>query len=266
MWRIGRERVLLAAGPAALLLQLAHPLIAAAVAAHGEFRSDPFQRLRSTLDSTLLIAFGDRAQATGAAARVAATHRRVTGRLASTCGRFPVGSPYSASDPSLAVWVHATLVVTALDAFHRFVSPLGPGDRARYYQEAKRFASMFGVPQEALPETYEGFEGYVLATQEETLHVGRVARELASDILRPGSAGPVLGLMATPIPVLTAGLLPTTIRRAYGLAWNARERWSFHACSLLFRAAVRMAPPRVRFWPHYLDARRRSEELGAMRV
>jgi len=49
MWRINREAVLLGAGPAALLLQVAHPLIALGVARHSDFRTDPFGRLRRTL-------------------------------------------------------------------------------------------------------------------------------------------------------------------------------------------------------------------------
>src|SRR5438093_13769935 len=70
VWQVARERVLLVAGSAALLLQLAHPLVAAGVAAHGGFQSDPFQRLRATLDATLRVTFGDREPARSAAERV----------------------------------------------------------------------------------------------------------------------------------------------------------------------------------------------------
>src|SRR5438128_1690298 len=42
VWRIGRERALLLGGPAALLMQIAHPLVATAVAAHSDFGADPF--------------------------------------------------------------------------------------------------------------------------------------------------------------------------------------------------------------------------------
>ena len=59
MWRINREAVLLGAGPASLLLQVAHPLIAAGVAQHSDFASDPFGRLRRTLATTLDLVFGD---------------------------------------------------------------------------------------------------------------------------------------------------------------------------------------------------------------
>src|SRR6266536_6064854 len=81
VWRIGRERVLLAGGAAALLLQVAHPLVAAGVAEHSDFPEKAFTRLRSTLDATLRITFGDREQAERAAARVRAAHARVRGGL-----------------------------------------------------------------------------------------------------------------------------------------------------------------------------------------
>src|SRR5439155_6386821 len=121
IWNVARERVLVAAGPAALLMQLAHPLVAAGVAAHSDFRRDPFARLRSTLDATLTISFGDMAQANRAAARVMAVHRRVRGSLPVAVGPFTAGTAYDATDPELALWVHATLVVAALDAFDALV-------------------------------------------------------------------------------------------------------------------------------------------------
>ncbi|MDP9398691.1 MAG: oxygenase MpaB family protein, partial [Actinomycetota bacterium] len=52
-WSVLRERVVLLGGPAALLLQVAHPLVAAGVAEHSDFRADPLHRLRATLDATL---------------------------------------------------------------------------------------------------------------------------------------------------------------------------------------------------------------------
>lgn len=60
-WHVNREAVLLLGGGRALLLQLAHPLVAAGVAAHSNFRSQPLQRLWRTLDLTLTITFADAA-------------------------------------------------------------------------------------------------------------------------------------------------------------------------------------------------------------
>ncbi len=47
--KISREKVLLFGGGRALLLEVAHPLVAAGVADHSNFREDPFGRLQRTL-------------------------------------------------------------------------------------------------------------------------------------------------------------------------------------------------------------------------
>ncbi len=93
VWRIGREKMLLASGPAALLMQLAHPLVAAGVAQHSNFRADPLHRLRTTLDTTLTVYFGDQAQAEAAAAQVQRRHRHVTGRTTPRSAAFPRAPP-----------------------------------------------------------------------------------------------------------------------------------------------------------------------------
>ncbi|HET9498471.1 MAG TPA: oxygenase MpaB family protein, partial [Candidatus Limnocylindria bacterium] len=45
-WRVDREAVVLAGGTCALLMQIAHPAVAAGVDAHSDFQVDPFARLR----------------------------------------------------------------------------------------------------------------------------------------------------------------------------------------------------------------------------
>ena len=58
-WRLNREAaLLLGAGPRALLLQIAHPLVAEGVDQHSDFRADPWARLAGTLRSYLRIVYG----------------------------------------------------------------------------------------------------------------------------------------------------------------------------------------------------------------
>lgn len=61
-----------------------------------------------------------------------AVHRRVRGRLPSATRAFPAGTPYDAHDPELALWVHASLVGSALLAYESFVAPLGPAQAAAF--------------------------------------------------------------------------------------------------------------------------------------
>lgn len=253
VWRIGRERALLLAGPAALLLQVAHPLIAEAVARHSGFRNDPYGRLRATLDATLSIAFGDMAQVRAAADRVRATHRGVAGALPAPVGPYPKGTPYRARDPDLALWVHATLVRTALDAYDRFVRPLEDPEREAYHREARPMAALFGAAEP--PGTHEDFLAY-LRRAEDALHVGEVARAIAREVLAP----PLPRAARASLPVtraVTAGLLGPRLASAFGLRFGLPERLEAAALARTVRGALRLAPAGVRFWPHYLVARDR---------
>ena len=58
-WRVNGESVLLAGGGRALLLQVAHPSVAAGVEQHSSYDTDPWGRLIRTLDVVTKITFGD---------------------------------------------------------------------------------------------------------------------------------------------------------------------------------------------------------------
>ena len=110
--RVNRENVLILGGGRALLMQLAHPMVAAGVDEHSDFRQRPMYRLRRTIRLTMAIVFGDRETALAAARAVNQTHGRVRGER------------YRALDPDLLLWVHATLVDSALATYETFVKPL----------------------------------------------------------------------------------------------------------------------------------------------
>jgi uncharacterized protein (DUF2236 family) len=254
VWLVGRERILLLGGPAALLLQLAHPLVAAGVAEHSGFQADPFERLRGTLDATLRISFGDSGQVREAAERVRATHRAVQGALPAEVGPFSAGTGYSASDPGLALWVHATLVSVAINAYQLLVGPLSGARRERYYQEAGRFARLFGVTDQILPPTYEAFRGYLRSMEKsELLTVGDQARNLASHVLDP-PVPPLLRLTRPAVRAVTAALMPYRLRERFGLRWGVGERALAQAVARTVRATIPAWPHRVRYWEHYRTA------------
>src|SRR6266581_4111564 len=110
--RINRENILLLGGGRALLMQLAHPKVAAGVDEHSDFRRRPIQRLRRTVHMTMAIVFGERETALAAARMVNQTHAKVK------------GDGYRALDPELLLWVHATLVDSALVTYATFVQEL----------------------------------------------------------------------------------------------------------------------------------------------
>jgi len=259
-WRIARERALIAAGPAALLLQLAHPLVAAGVAEHSDFQADPRRRLRATLDATLTVVFGDTRQATASAARVRQRHRLVKGSTEAAVGGFAAGTTYRAGDPQLALWVHATLVWTALEFYDGFVGPLTRRQRDAYTRELNTSGGLFGVPERLQWESFVQLEEYVRSMVEHALHVGPQAETLSQEVLNVGAddlAWP-LGIPAGALArVLAAGLLPPRLRAGYGLPWGWSERQAFAAARMTCRATLPALPPRARYWPHYLAADRR---------
>ena len=220
-WALNREAMLLlGAGPRALLLQLAHPQVAAGVADHSDFRADPWARLDGTLRSYLRIVYG-----TGTAAR--AEIRRLN-----TLHRAITGPTYRARDPGLALWVHATLVDSTMVVADRWLEPLSHDRRARYYAETRPIGRAFGIPDELLPADLEAFEAYVEGAigPGGPVLVGAVARDLADVVLHP-PLGPVAPILAG-LPAWTyawtlwpaVGLLPDAVREGYGLGWGVLER------------------------------------------
>lgn len=215
--RVADEPVLLFGGGRALLLEIAHPLVAAGVAEHSSFRTDPFGRLRRTLDTLHAIVFGSRADAIRAARSVERAHVRVRGRLAVGTARFPEGTPYDGRDPDLVRWVWATLVDTAWVVYERFVAPLEPDAREAFYADHRVVGRLFGVPPERVPPDWAAFRTWFDATLEsDVLEVTAIAREIGRAVFEP-TAGTPQGRLARSI---TAALLPERLRRPFGLPWD----------------------------------------------
>src|SRR6202165_328609 len=147
--RVNRENILLLGGGRALLMQLAHPKVAAGVDEHSDFRSHPIRRLRRPIRMTMAIVFGDRETALGAARAVNQVHANVRGH------------DYRALDPDLLLWVHATLADTALVTYEPFVQPLAPREREDFYWEFKLLGELLGIPHDRFPDTYRDFKAYL---------------------------------------------------------------------------------------------------------
>jgi uncharacterized protein (DUF2236 family) len=127
-WRVCRERVVPLGGLSALLLQLAHTLVAAGVAEHSSVRADPTRRLMLTLEMLLVTTFGDARQVGEMTGRIAHIHRAVTGSLPQDTGPWRRGARYSATSPELCLWAYAIIIETTLNSYSAFVRriPLPP--------------------------------------------------------------------------------------------------------------------------------------------
>lgn len=230
--RVLTESVLLLGGPRALLMQLAHPAVAAGVADHSDFEADPFGRLVRTLDAMTTIAFGPPADAGAVLDGLRRVHDRVGGTLED-------GTPYRAGDPSLLLWVHATLIDTVMEVERRYLGSLGGGRRARFYDESRRLAEALRIPAEIVPGDIGSFEAY-MDEQERTLTVSPTARRLGRAILSP-RVPLVPSPVWEPIRLVTIDMLPRPIREGYGFAWDRNRKRLLRTS----QAAVRVVLPRI---------------------
>jgi uncharacterized protein (DUF2236 family) len=208
-------------GGAAVLLQVAHPLVACGVVEHSSYERDLWRRLVGTLRALYQITFGDKAEAERAAAIVRQVHARVHGTTTSQLGPFPAGTPYSASDPELMLWVHATLVYSSLAAYQQFVQPLSDTELERYHGEMNTIAELFGTPAHVLPRSYREFCEYLQAQlASDTITVTPPAREVASVILATPLPTP-LRVLIPAHRLATTRILPPRLRHEYNLHWTA---------------------------------------------
>src|SRR5262249_31130024 len=179
-WTVHRERVLLAGWGRAILLQIAHPMVARGVAEHSAFTHERWgrvRRLRRTLDAMLALTFGSPEDAEAAAARINGIHDRGNGRPDVAAGGMVAGSPDS---PAVLAWVHATLLDSFLLTYRLFVGPLGGEAGDRYCAEAASIEDRLGIPAGSLPRTEAALRVYL----DETLRSGAIevtdaARSLA---------------------------------------------------------------------------------------
>jgi len=146
-WRVNREAAIFLGAARALLLQLAHPWVANAVAELSQVFADPIGRFHRTFRVMFAMDFGTLDQALAAARRLHRRHAAITGVMPRAAGPYAAGSRYRANEATALLWVHATLIETALVARDLVLPSLSTDDRERYYAESRVFAALFGIPQ-----------------------------------------------------------------------------------------------------------------------
>ena len=212
---IGERRgtIAVAAGRA-ILMQLAHPSVAAGIDEHSTFKRDPLGRTIRTAEAFRHFFWRTRAEVDEIVPKIRAQHARVR------------GDGYFAEDPALLLWVHATTIDSLMVVFSRSVRPLSTAERASYYEDAKIIAELLGCPRERQPDDIASFDEYIASMSNE-LRASDVGRSLARDFL----FYPVR-TWATPIAasfrLLVCGYTPRRIRDDLGVPWRAHHRvaWS----------------------------------------
>jgi uncharacterized protein (DUF2236 family) len=262
-WRINRESLLLFSGPRALLLEVAHPLVAAGVAGHSDFRRRPLGRLFRTVSVMTALNFEPYPRASAAVKHVRRRHAPVQGVLPEDVGPYLAGTPYRADDPLLQLWVLATLIDSVLAAYQLLVRPLSLAEKQAYYTGGHGLARAMGLPPELMPPTYHDFETYMDSMiNSDQLTVGPMARDIASALFYARPLGPLVRLGS----YAGVGLLPPHLRDDFGFRWTSGDERRLQALAGLCRRLRRLMPDPLCVHPQALLAEWRIKRSGAGRA
>jgi uncharacterized protein (DUF2236 family) len=261
-------RTLLGAGTA-LVLQVAHPTVAAGVREHSDFERDPWGRLLRTLDYVNLLVYGGPEPAMRAGRRMRAMHQRIRGVA-------PDGTRYHALEPAAYAWVHATLAETIVGANAQFGVPLTLAEREDFWRQWRGLGFLLGIRERDLPPTWAGFRAYVDETVATQLHDNDVVRTVLRSLASPAAPPlpfPVPGALwragsrplAAASGLATVGLLSPPAREVLDLPWSPRRERDLHALGTVLRRATPVLPAAARtMGPRYLRWRAAEIDRGML--
>lgn len=245
-WRVNGEIIMALGWGRAILMQIAHPQVAAGVGQHSHFSSSPAAKVRrflNTLNRMLTLTYGTPQAAWQAAHAIDHIHNRVNGQDESQ-------DRYSARDPELLKWVHATFADSMFKTYEMFVGPLSRAEKDEYLRHASFVAPLLGAPPGFFPGNQAELDAYLAEMLSgETLKVGPQACQLADYVLEKlpiPALGQVLQWYAK---LLVGGMLPPVLREAYGLRVGRGGERALQATAWIYRHLIHpiLLPP-LRRW------------------
>ncbi len=243
-WPVLGDVAAFVGGIRALLVQSAHPEVAAGVAEHSRYRTDPLGRLSRTSAYVTAVGFGAEPEVEAAVQVVRNAHKAVR-------GRSHRGRPYSAGNPGHAAWVHNVLTDSFLAAYQAFGPRRLSGDEAdRFVAEQTKVGRLLDAGP--LPATAADLADWVnnheqlgpspglvearSFLQSPPLPVGvRLGYKLlyaAAVATIPGRLRGVLGIRRVPGALLTGRLITRLLR------WALGSSPSWHLALVRVRAPV----------------------------
>jgi uncharacterized protein (DUF2236 family) len=245
-WRVNGEIIMVLGWGRAILLQIAHPKVAAGVGQHSHFATSPAakaQRFLNTLNRMLTLTYGTPLAAWQAAQAIDTIHDRVNGLDES---RFR----YSARDPELLKWVHATFADSMFKTYEMFVGPLSRAEKDEYLHHASFVAPLLGAPYGYFPGNQAELDVYLTEMLESgTIKVGPPARQLADYVLERLPI-PILGrVLQWYARLLVGGMLPNGLREAYGFKVGKGGERLLKITAWVYRRLFHpILPPLLRRW------------------
>ena len=103
---------------------------------------------------------GDVERALRTGRRIHGYHSRITGHAPKSIGHVKKGQEYSATEQKLMIFTWGTQIEPIKRFYDMLVRPMTADEAERYYDDCKRFAKIFGIDTNELPQTWPAFEAY----------------------------------------------------------------------------------------------------------
>lgn len=271
-WRYFGDQRSLLVGMRAGLLQTMHPAIDRALREHDStYFQGPMKRILRSLPQIFGVVYDDDARAT--AERVRDYHKPLKGLM-------PDGTRYSALNPDVFYWPHATFFEMQIAAQEHFGKPLGDGVKEQLFQESRQWFSLYGVSAAGTPATYAEFRDYWDHMLSDVLVPNAIARS-TFDRTKKGIFGPSPFRLLPEVvwrPVSDAqfdamawvlrGTFPPLLRDRMELRWTAREERRLRALGAGIEHTFGRLPLQARLMPQARQAwrRERSRPFGTSDV
>ncbi len=249
-WRYFGLMVGFTAGTVPQLLQVMHPVLGHAVDEHSNVKEDPFGRFARSMGPIYGVIY-DGPQAPETARTVRGFHEAITGTL-------PSGERYSALNPEVFHWAHATFVHGLIYGFSQIMGPFTRAEQEQLYAEAKQWYRLYGMTMRNVPETLDDFDAYWDRYVDDVLEYTPAAQWLLATFKAPPVPPPlhgfpeplwrplgrVIGYLAV---VFASGQLPPVARDKLGLPYGLPQRIVHDVILRAVRWSVPLTPARFRY-------------------
>ncbi|HNM10026.1 MAG TPA: oxygenase MpaB family protein [Mycobacterium sp.] len=250
-WKIFGDWRGLLQGPWAGSMQNMHPQLGAAVKDHSIFFTERLPRLFRSLYPIGGVVFdGERAPATGAEVRD--YHIPIK-------GVDEQGRRYSALNPDVFYWAHATFFMGTILTAEHFGDGLTEAQKRQLFDEHVTWYQMYGMSMRPVPQTWEDFQVYWNRMCREELENTWAAREVLNLNSMPkpldGQWIPdwlwsaYLRVMEPFAVWVTVGLYDEPVRELMGYMWSARDAWLHRRFGQGINLAFKLLPRRRRMHP-----------------
>lgn len=266
-WRLFGDQRMMLTGMRAGLLQTMHPAIDQALREHDStYFQGPMKRILRSLPQILGVVYD--ADARGTATRVRDYHRPLKGTL-------PDGNRYSALNPDVFYWPHATFFEMQIAWREHFGEPLSDSAKDVLFQESRQWFSLYGVSASGTPATYAEFLDYWDHTVSSVLVPNAIARSTfnrtKAGIFGPSPTKllpervwrPVSDTQFDAMAWVLRGTLPPALRDRMDLAWSPAEERRLRALGSGLHQTFGRLPLQARLLPVARRAWRREQRLSA---